>query len=177
MWPKISPNQSEQWQCPLLENHFCFLKFFSTVLGRFISEINSQYAENMRYSHPRRGHPNWFFGKHFSVENSVLRIDSENFQSSPIFGYSDKFSIAGDNRHNTTRMYNCPFSYLWVVLYAFSIIPITCSDSSHINNDERAGACPNMNIKVAAYFMAYLHYNFFLFSFYIPSRLFHSFWA
>ena len=28
MWPKIAPNQSEQWQRPSLENRFCFLKFF-----------------------------------------------------------------------------------------------------------------------------------------------------
>ena len=60
---------------------FLFSEVLSTVLGRFISGIDRQYAENMRYSHPRWGRPNWFSGKHFSVENSVLTIDSEKFQS------------------------------------------------------------------------------------------------
>ena len=41
-------------------------------------------------------------GNHFSVENSVLTIDSEKFQSSPIFSYSNKFLIAGYNGHITT---------------------------------------------------------------------------
>ena len=60
---------------------FLFSEVLSTVLGRFISEIERQYAENMRYSHPRWARPNWFSGKHFSVENGVLTIDSERFQS------------------------------------------------------------------------------------------------
>ena len=60
---------------------FMFSEVHSTVLGRFISEIDSQYAENMQYSHPRWGRPKWFSGKHFSVENGVLTIDSEKFQS------------------------------------------------------------------------------------------------
>ena len=48
----------------------------------------------MRYSHPRWGRP-----------NGVLTIDSENFnRSSPIFRYH-KFSIAGDNRHNTIQTF------------------------------------------------------------------------
>ena len=80
---------------------FLFSEVLSTVLGRVISEIDSQYAENMRYSHPRWGCPNGFSGKHFSVENGVLTIDSEKFQS--IFGYGNKFSIAGNNWHNTKQ--------------------------------------------------------------------------
>ena len=32
---------------------FLFSEVLSTVLGRFISEIDSQYPENMRYSQPR----------------------------------------------------------------------------------------------------------------------------
>ena len=60
---------------------FLFSEVLSTVLGRFISGIDSQYAENMRYSHPRCVRPNWFSGKHFFVENCVLTIDSEKFQS------------------------------------------------------------------------------------------------
>ena len=60
---------------------FLFSEAHLTVLGRFISAINSQYAENMWYSHPRWGRPNWFSGKHFSVENGVLTMDSEKFQS------------------------------------------------------------------------------------------------
>ena len=37
---------------------FLFSEVHSTVLGRLISEMDSQYAENMQYSHPRWGHPN-----------------------------------------------------------------------------------------------------------------------
>ena len=58
-----------------------FSEVYSTVLGRFISEIDSQYAENMQYSHLRWGHPKWFSGKHFCVENDILTIDSEKFWS------------------------------------------------------------------------------------------------
>ena len=60
---------------------FLFSEVLSTVLDSFISEIDSQYAENMWYSHPRWGCANWFSGKHFSIENGILTIDSENFQS------------------------------------------------------------------------------------------------
>ena len=60
---------------------FLFSEFLLIVLGRFISEIDSQYAENMQYSHPRWVCPNWFSGKHFSIKNSILTIDSEKFQS------------------------------------------------------------------------------------------------
>ena len=35
------------------------------------------------------------------VKNSILTIDSEKFQL--IFGYGNKFSIAGDNRYNTKQ--------------------------------------------------------------------------
>ena len=58
---------------------FSFSEVLSTVLGRVISEIDSQYAENMRYSHPRWVRPNWFSGKHFFVDNGILTIDSEKF--------------------------------------------------------------------------------------------------
>ena len=37
---------------------FLFSEVLSTVLGRFILEINGQYAEKMQYSHPRWGGPN-----------------------------------------------------------------------------------------------------------------------
>ena len=60
---------------------FLFSEVLSTVLDRFYLEIDSQSAENMRYSHPRWGRPNSFSGKHFFVENGVLTIDSEKFQS------------------------------------------------------------------------------------------------
>ena len=59
---------------------FLFSEVLSTFFDRFISEIDSQYAENMRYFHLKWGRPNWFSGKHFSVENSVLTIDSEKFK-------------------------------------------------------------------------------------------------
>ena len=53
---------------------FLFAEVLSTVLGRLLSEIDSQYAENMQYSHLRWGRPNWFSGMHFSEENGVLTI-------------------------------------------------------------------------------------------------------
>ena len=48
-------------------------------------------------------------------------------------------------------------SYLKIVSYALLIAPITCSP---IFNDLIAGARSNMNIKFAAYVMAYLHYKY-----------------
>ena len=80
-----------------------FSEVLSTVLGRFISVINNQYTENMRYSHPRWGRPNWFSWKHFSIKNSVLTIDSEKFP--PIvadFRLQQQVFDSWDNLYNTT---------------------------------------------------------------------------
>ena len=77
MWLKIAPNQSEQWQLPSIENHFCFLKFIQLF---WVDLSRRLIAENMGYSHLRWGRPNWFSRKHFSIENGVLTIDTEKFQ-------------------------------------------------------------------------------------------------
>ena len=81
---------------------FLFSEVLSTVLGRFISEIDSQYAENMRYSHPRWVRPNWLIDSLESISSSKTIVKNFN-RLSPIFGYGNKFSIAGDNRHSKHR--------------------------------------------------------------------------
>ena len=58
---------------------FLFSEVLSTVLGRFISEINMQKTCSILIRDWDR--PNWFSGKHFSVQNSILTIDNEKFQS------------------------------------------------------------------------------------------------
>ena len=81
---QVAENRAEPVRtmaAPFARKPFLFSEVLSTVLGRFILKIDSQYAENMRYSHPIWSRPNWFSRKHFSIKNGVLTIDSEKFQS------------------------------------------------------------------------------------------------
>ena len=67
-WPKITPNQSEQWQLPSLEKCFSFLKFFQLFWVDLSLRLIANIQKTCGILIPRWGHPNWFSGKHFSIK-------------------------------------------------------------------------------------------------------------
>ena len=78
MWPKIAPNQSEQWQRPPLENLFLFIQLFWVDLSREIV-ANMQKTCGILIQDGVAQIDS--LGSIFPSKNGILTICSEKFQS------------------------------------------------------------------------------------------------